>query len=74
MEILGAIVLVELFVGVLFFRFARRADTENRDPQQRDGILNGESVFAIAPLSIVEPIQIWHPQRTCNCKNVGCTL
>ena len=63
MEVLGAILLVELFVGVLFFRSARSVDTENPDPQQRDGILDGESVFAIAPLRIAESVQIRHLQR-----------
>jgi hypothetical protein len=70
--VLSTILLAELFIGAIFaFGAARRHGKP--DPQQSGDILAGESMLAIAPLS-VEPVETRHFQRTCNCKNVGCTL
>jgi hypothetical protein len=73
MEVLGAILLVELMIGVLVALGARRRH-QTPAPQQRDVILADESMFVIAPVRSVEPVQIPRFRRTCGCKHIGCTM
>jgi hypothetical protein len=73
MEILGAILLVDVSIGILFALGAKRLHRKP-ESQQRDGILAGESMFVIAPAGSMEPIPIRQFRRTCGCKTPGCTL
>jgi hypothetical protein len=72
MEVLGAMLLVPLLIGVPVALGARRRDRKG-DPQQRDGILASGSSVTTVPRS-VQPVPIRHFRRMCDCNTAGCTL
>jgi hypothetical protein len=73
MEVLGAVLLVELVIGVLVALGLRRRH-RIVDSQQRDGVFADESIVTIVPLRSVEPMPIRHFRRTCGCKTAGYAL
>ena len=72
MEVLGAILLVELVIGAGALIATRRHRTPALQP--RDVILPAGSIFFLAGVRSVEPVAVPHFRRKCGCKQIGCTL
>jgi hypothetical protein len=70
MKALGAIPFVELLVGILFLGVGRTRGSERRDPQP---LVSGP-MFEVTPPKSMQPVPVQSLQRTCGCKNIGCTL
>jgi hypothetical protein len=74
MELLGAILLVPLLIGVPLALGARRRDGKG-DPQQRDCIrISGSIVTTIVMPRRAEAGPIRHVGASCGCNTPGCTL
>jgi hypothetical protein len=72
MEVMGAILLVELVIGAGVLIAKRRHRTPALQP--RDVILPEGSIFFLAAARSVEPVAVPHFRRRCGCKQIGCTL
>jgi len=70
MEVLGAMLLVPLLVGVPVALGARRRDRKI-DPQQRNSTVAGGSIVTTVTSS-VESVPIRQSRRTCGCNTAGC--